>query len=56
LNYKETLYFISKSLTISLEDKNRLEIEKLLKSKKIDWETVVEISTAHYVFPAIYCN
>ena len=39
-----------------MEDKNRLEIEKRLQSKKIDWETVVEISTAHYVFPAMYCN
>ena len=43
-------------MTISLEKSNRLEIEKLLQSKKIDWETVVEISTAHYVFPAMYCN
>lgn len=43
-------------MTISLEDKNRLEIEKLLQSKKIDWEKVVEVSTAHYVFPALYCN
>lgn len=56
LNYKETLYFISKCLTISLEKSNRLEIEKLLQSKKIDWEAVVEVSTAHYVFPAMYCN
>ena len=56
MNYKETLYFISKCLTISLEDKNRLEIEKLLQSKTVNWETVVEVSTAHYVFPALYCN
>jgi hypothetical protein len=56
LNYKETLYFISKCLTITLEESNRQEIEKRLQSKNIDWETVVEISTAHYVFPAMYCN
>ena len=56
MNYKETLYFISKCLTISLEDKNRLEIEKQLQLKIIDWEAVVEVSTAHYVFPAMYCN
>jgi|TARA_B110000037_G_scaffold217465_1_gene278524 hypothetical protein len=56
LNYKETLYFISKCLTISLEAKNRLEIEKQLKSKTIDWDNVVKVSTAHYVFPALYCN
>ena len=39
-----------------MEDKNRLEIEKLLQSKTINWEAVVEFSTAHYVFPAMYCN
>ena len=56
MNYKETLYFIAKCLTISLEDNNRQEIEKKLQSKTINWETIVEVSTAHYVFPAIYCN
>jgi len=56
LNYKETLYFVAKCLTISLEDKNRQEIEKQLKSKSINWDAVVKVSTSHYVFPAIYCN
>jgi hypothetical protein len=56
LNYKETLFFIAKCLTISLEEKNRQEIEKQLKSTSIDWDAVVKVSTAHYVFPAIYCN
>jgi hypothetical protein len=56
LNYKETLFFIAKCLTISLEEKNRQEIEKQLKSTSIDWDAVVEVSTAHYVFTALYCN
>ena len=56
MNYKETLYFVAKCLTISLEDNNRKEIEKQLKSKLIDWDAVVKVSTAHYVFPALYCN
>ena len=56
MNYKETFYFIAKSLTISLEDKNRQEIEKQLQSDSIDWDAVVKVSTAHYVFPALYCN
>ena len=56
MNYKETLFFIAKCLTISLEEKNRQEIEKLLKSTSIDWDAVVKVSTAHYVFPALYCN
>jgi len=56
LNYKETLYFISKCLTISLEEKNRDEIEIILKTMNVDWEAVVKVSTSHYVFPALYCN
>ena len=56
MNYKETLYFIAKCLTISLEVKNRDEIEKQLRSTTIDWDAVVKLSTAHYVFPALYCN
>ena len=54
--YKETLYFIAKCLTISLEEKNRDEIEIILKTTDVDWDAVVKVSTAHYVFPAIYCN
>ena len=56
MNYKETLYFVATCLTISLEAKNKQEIEKQLKSKSIDWDAVVKVSTAHYVFPALYCN
>jgi len=56
LNYKETLFFIAKCLTISLEEKNRRKIEKLLQSVNIDWDAVVKVSTSHYVFPALYCN
>jgi hypothetical protein len=56
LTYKETLFFIAKSLTISWEEKNRDEIEIILKTTDVDWKTVVKLSTSHYVFPAIYCN
>jgi hypothetical protein len=56
LNYKETLFFIAKSLTISLEEKNRDEIEIILKTTNLDWDAVVKVSTSHYVFPAVYCN
>ena len=56
MSYKETLYFIATCLTISLEDKNRQAIQKQLQSEMIDWDVVVKVSTAHYVFPALYCN
>ena len=56
MNYKETLFFIAKCLTISLEEKNRDEIELILKTTDVDWESVVKVSTSHYVFSTIYCN
>jgi len=56
MTYKETLFFVAKCLTISLEKKNREEIEAKLQSEEIDWDAVVKVSTGHYVFPALYCN
>ena len=56
MNYKETLFFIGKCLTISLEAKNKEEIELILKTKNVDWDAVIKVSTAHYVLPALYCN
>ncbi|MDX6746694.1 nucleotidyltransferase family protein [Polaribacter sp. PL03] len=56
MNYKETLFFVAKCLTITLEKENRKEIETQLKSTEIDWDAVVKLSTEHYVFPALYCN
>ena len=56
MNYKETLHFVAKCLTISLEDRNKQAIEKQLQSNNIDWDAVVKVSTAHFVFPALYCN
>jgi len=56
MSYKETLYFVAKCLTISLEEKNRDEIEIILKTTDVDWEAVVKVSTSHYFFPALYCN
>jgi len=56
LKSKENFYFISKCLTLALEVRNRKEIKKKLKSKSIDWNEIIKISTAHYVLPAFYYN
>lgn len=56
MNYIETLYFIGKCLTLAHEDKNRTEIKQILEKDNVDWDSVVKVSTAHYVFPALYCN
>ena len=55
MSYKEVYYFVAMCLTISQEKKNRQIIEARLKKNDIDWEFVVEVSTGHYVFPAMYC-
>ena len=56
MTYKETLFFVGKCLTINHEKHNFEIVEEQLKSGKIDWDSVVKLSTAHYVFPALYCN
>lgn len=56
MNYKETLFFIGKCLTINKEKHNLKIVKKLLESQTIDWDSVVKLSTSHYVFPALYCN
>ncbi len=56
MNYKETLFFIGKCLTIAHENHNKILVEDALKSNNIDWDAVVKVSTSHYVFPALYCN
>ncbi len=55
MSYKDVFYFVAMCLTISQEKKNRQIIEARLKKNDIDWEFVVEVSTGHYVFPAMYC-
>ena len=56
MNYKETLYFIAKCLTIYFEERNKEAVERQLKLNNIDWNNVVKVSTAHNVLPALYCN
>ncbi|MEE4001313.1 nucleotidyltransferase family protein [Tenacibaculum sp. FZY0031] len=56
MNYKETLFFIGKCLTITHEKHNRELVEKKIKNNAVDWDAVVKVSTAQYVFPALYCN
>ncbi|KOY50933.1 nucleotidyltransferase domain-containing protein [Polaribacter dokdonensis] len=56
MNYKENLFFIAECLTINHEAKNNNRIETILKSNTVDWDEVVKLSTAQYVFPALYYN
>ena len=56
MTYKETLFFVAKCLTINHEAHNKRIVEKMLQSKTVEWDEVVKLSTAHFVFPALYCN
>lgn len=56
MTYKEALFFIGKCLTISHEEKNLEIVSKAIKTDTIDWDSVVKVSTSHYVFPTLYCN
>ncbi len=56
MNYKDTLFFIGKCLTINHESHNKSIIENSFKNNEVDWDAVVKVSTAHYVFPALYLN
>lgn len=56
MTYKETLFFIGKCLTINHEQHNKILVEEQLVSENVDWDSIVKVSTSHYVFPALYCN
>ncbi len=56
MTYKDTLFFIGKCLTVNHAPNNYAIIEHTLKKTTINWDDIVKISTAHYVFPALYCN
>ncbi|MDT7833490.1 nucleotidyltransferase family protein [Flavobacteriaceae bacterium S356] len=56
MSYKETLFFIAKCLTISHETANYVIVKNAVEKETVDWDSVVKVSTEHYVFPALYCN
>jgi hypothetical protein len=56
INYLETLHFIGKCLTLSKTEDNRSEVLNILKKRNVSWDLIIKVSTAHLVFPALYCN
>jgi hypothetical protein len=54
MNYKESLFFIGKCLTISDNYENKVFVEKELKFEKVDWKSVIRVSSSHLVMPAMY--
>ena len=56
MTYKETVLCIGKLLRVSDSSLHRVEIRAAIEDGKIDWEKIVQLSTQHYVLPAIYGN
>lgn len=56
MNYKETLFFIGKCLTVVKDKTNRQIVEEVLQKNNINWDNIVKVSTSHYVFTTLYCN
>ena len=56
MNYKETLFFIGKCLTLGHEEIHLDFVSNQIQKNTIDWDEVVKLSTTHYVFPALYLN
>lgn len=56
MNYKEVLYFVGRSLLISKDQQAFAFILKTINAHKVDWEKVIQVSTSHYVLPAIFFN
>ncbi|NOR28460.1 MAG: hypothetical protein GQ540_08030 [Lutibacter sp.] len=56
MNYKEALYFIGNCLSCTKNVSAKKWVVSQVTSKKIDWETVVKVSSAQLVVPALYLN
>jgi hypothetical protein len=54
MTYKETLLFIGKCLTLDHDKENKILVEERLQANSIDWDNVVRLSTAHYVY--LHCS
>jgi hypothetical protein len=56
MNYKEALLFIGKCLTLSRESKHKDFVISKIDAEEVNWDKIVQVSTAHYVFPTLYLN
>lgn len=56
MNYKETLFFTARSLTINHEKHNYQYVKESIEDHKVNWDQVVKLSTEHYILPALFCN
>ncbi len=56
MTFKETLFFVGRCLTINHVPLNKLYVSEKISNNSVDWDKIVQVSTAHYVFPTLYIN
>ena len=54
MDYKEVFFFVARTLTISKNESNKKWILHKLIENSICWDKVVQVSSRHYVLPALY--
>ena len=55
MNFNEAYFFVAKSLTISLHEKNKKMITSDIKKNNLNWDLIVQVSTKHKVLTTLYC-
>lgn len=54
MTYKEALLFVGKCLTIGLHPERVPEVRQEIRTGKIVWEQIVQVSSAQFVLPALF--
>ena len=54
MTYKDALFFIAKCLSLRNCPEKIPEVREKIRTGVTDWEKIVQISSAHYVFPALF--
>lgn len=54
MTYKEALLFVGKCLTLGIHPERATEVQKEIRSGKIVWEQIVQLSSGQFVLPALY--
>lgn len=54
MTYKEAMLFVGKCLTLGIHPERKVEIQQEIRSGKIIWEQIVQLSSGQFVLPALY--
>ncbi len=54
MNYKQTLFFVAKCLTLDQHPEKIAAVKTEIHENRINWEEVVKLSSGQFVMPALY--